>query len=67
MYGIGQLRDDAALIPMIEAVSVPEFKPKSGVKIDVTDAEAQARNNFAGKHVSPCARALYMMIYTYSG
>lgn len=45
MYGIKQNRDRSAVASMAAQVQVPEFKPRSGVKIDVTDAEAQARAN----------------------
>ena len=45
MYGIPQQTDREAIIKMIGNVTVPEFTPKSGVKIDVTDAEAQSRVN----------------------
>lgn len=37
--------DRAAIKDMLAKVEVPEFKPRSGVKIDVTDEEAQARQN----------------------
>ena len=47
MYGIKQVSDRQAIANMVQAVEVPEFIPKSGVKIDVTDAEAQARQNDA--------------------
>lgn len=40
MYGIGGTRDHDALLAMINEVPVPEFVPRSGVKIAVTDAEA---------------------------
>jgi len=43
MYGIAQIRDPAVVADMCSKVKVAEFTPKSGVKIDVTDAEAQAR------------------------
>jgi ubiquitin-activating enzyme E1 len=43
IYGLKQNRDRDAVAKMAAAVVVPEFKPRSGVKIDVTDAEAQAR------------------------
>ena len=43
VYGIkdGVTRDTAAIIPVIKKVNVLEFKPKEGVKIAATDAEAQ--------------------------
>ena len=45
MYGIKQNRNRAAVKEMVAKVVVPEFTPKSGVRIDVTDAEANARAN----------------------
>jgi ubiquitin-activating enzyme E1 len=41
-YGIAQNRDPAYIRKVSESVKVAEFVPKSGVKIDVTDSEAQA-------------------------
>ncbi|KAK7490564.1 hypothetical protein BaRGS_00018167 [Batillaria attramentaria] len=37
--------DRSAIKTMLSKVVVPEFKPRSGVKIDVTDEEAQSRQN----------------------
>jgi hypothetical protein len=45
MYGIKQNRDRTAIAQMVSQVVVPHFEPKSGVRIDVNDAEAQARGN----------------------
>lgn len=45
VYGIPQVQDRAAIASMVEKVTVPEFTPKSGVRIDVTDAEAQSRGD----------------------
>ena len=45
VYGIPQNRDRDAIIKMIEKVVVPEFTPRSGVRIDVTDSEASSRQN----------------------
>ncbi len=45
IYGLEQCRDSAAIAKMVAMVPVPEFTPRSGVHIDVTDAEAQARTN----------------------
>jgi len=45
MYGIKHNRDRSAIAKMISGVKVKEFTPKSGVKIDVSDAEAAARSN----------------------
>lgn len=44
MYGLKQTRDRAAIAKMVDQVVVPEFKPKSGVKIEVNDSELQGRN-----------------------
>ena len=58
MYGIPQNRDRAAIIAILSKVHVPEFKPRSGVRIDVTDAEAQSHNNMnSGKNTLPCLRS----------
>ncbi|XP_041348833.1 ubiquitin-like modifier-activating enzyme 1 [Gigantopelta aegis] len=45
IYGFKPSRDRKAIREMVSKISVPEFKPRSGVKIAVTDAEAQARQN----------------------
>lgn len=42
-FGIPQCQNMMKIIPMIQNVSVPPFKPSTGVRIDVTEAEAQAR------------------------
>ena len=44
VYGLKQVRDHAAIKKMVDKVKVPEFKPKSGVKISVTDADLEASN-----------------------
>ncbi|XP_052780661.1 ubiquitin-like modifier-activating enzyme 1 isoform X2 [Mya arenaria] len=44
IYGIKQVRDRSAIKKIVDTISVPEFKPKSGVKISVTDAELEASN-----------------------
>jgi len=46
IYGIPQNRDVEAVKKMIEAVNVPKFTPRSGVRIAVTDAEAGGGSNF---------------------
>lgn len=45
IYGITQTRDDRAIAAMAAAVDVPVFVPKAGVRIDVTETDAQSRNN----------------------
>jgi len=44
VYGIPQNKNRAEIAAIIATVNVPVFAPKSGVKIAVTDAEAQAMN-----------------------
>lgn len=41
----GQVRDAERVKSIVSKIVVPKFSPKSGVKIAVTDAEAQAANN----------------------
>lgn len=50
IYGIQQVRDRAVIKAMVDKVSVPEFKPKSGVKISVTDADLEASNANNGSY-----------------
>ncbi|CAL8105724.1 unnamed protein product [Calicophoron daubneyi] len=42
-FGIPQCRNVMKIIPMIQSVPVPPFKPRAGVRIEVTEAESQAR------------------------
>ncbi|KAK3930977.1 Ubiquitin-like modifier-activating enzyme 1 [Frankliniella fusca] len=44
VYGIPQNRDRNAIAQMLENVVVPEFTPKSGVTIAVTDSQLQVSN-----------------------
>ena len=44
-YGLPPNRDRAWIKSIVDGVTVPTFVPKSGVKIAVTDAEAQAQSN----------------------
>ncbi|XP_071816055.1 ubiquitin-like modifier-activating enzyme 1 isoform X2 [Apostichopus japonicus] len=41
-YGLEQIRDRDYIVKELEKIRVAPFKPKEGVKISVTDAEAQA-------------------------
>ena len=41
MYGIKQNRDKHVVAELIKKISVPEFKPRSGVTIHVNDSELQ--------------------------
>merc|ERR1719435_422433 len=47
VYGIGQNKNRAEIKSIIAEVNVPQFVPQSGVKIAVTDSEAQAQNDAA--------------------
>ena len=48
MYNIKQNRNRKAVSDIAAKVEVPEFVPRSGIKIDTTDAEASARANETG-------------------
>ena len=45
MCGIEPFTDRPAINQMLAKIVVPEFVARSGVKIDVTESEAQSRNN----------------------
>jgi len=45
VYGIPKHTDRPAIATILLKVNVPKFEPKSGVKIAVTDAEAQSMND----------------------
>uniref|UniRef100_A0A6A7FQJ3 E1 ubiquitin-activating enzyme n=1 Tax=Hirondellea gigas TaxID=1518452 RepID=A0A6A7FQJ3_9CRUS len=45
VYGIPQIRNRSLVAEMAEKVHVPQFLPKSGVKIAVTEADAEAQSN----------------------
>ncbi|KAJ6648576.1 Ubiquitin-like modifier-activating enzyme 1 [Pseudolycoriella hygida] len=45
VYGLPHVRDKKAIAEMVSQVEVPEFTPKSGVRIAVTDAGMQADQN----------------------
>ena len=47
LYGLpdGNVRDRKKVIEIVKTVNVPKFTPKSGVRIAVTDAEAQAHSD----------------------
>lgn len=38
VYGLEQIRDRQTIIEMVEKIDVPVFKPRSGVRIAITDA-----------------------------
>uniref|UniRef100_U5EX66 E1 ubiquitin-activating enzyme n=1 Tax=Corethrella appendiculata TaxID=1370023 RepID=U5EX66_9DIPT len=44
IYGIPQNRDRSVTLKLVQNIVVPKFIPKSGVKIAVTDAQAQEAN-----------------------
>ena len=45
VYGIPQVKDKSAICDIVSEIVVPEFVPKSGVRIAVTEADAEAQNN----------------------
>lgn len=45
VYGLQQVRDRKTVIELLSKIDVPEFTPKSGVNIAVTDAAIQAEHN----------------------
>jgi ubiquitin-activating enzyme E1 len=47
IYGIEQSRDREAIAQAVSAISVPEFVPKAGVRIEVNESEAQSSRNSA--------------------
>lgn len=48
VYGLQQVRDRAEVARLAAAIAVAPFKPKSDVKIAVTDAALQAQNDQNG-------------------
>jgi ubiquitin-activating enzyme E1 len=48
MYGMEKVPDRKDIIEMIQKIDVPVFTPRSGVKIAVTDAEAN--NMHSNRH-----------------
>merc|ERR1719315_990920 len=45
VYGLPKNKDRTEIAKILLTVNVPKFEPKSGVKIAVTDAEAQSMND----------------------
>jgi len=50
VYGLAQNRDRKEIAEMVQKVPVPEFIPKSGVKIAVTDSQMQVNNGGSLDH-----------------
>lgn len=44
VYGMPQVRDRQVIADIVSTIDVPEFVPRSGVKIAVTEADAMAQN-----------------------
>jgi ubiquitin-activating enzyme E1 len=47
-YGIKGTRDSAEFRKVIEGMKIPEFTPKSGVKIQINENEPVAQDNNGG-------------------
>jgi ubiquitin-activating enzyme E1 len=47
-YGLKGERDPAVFRKVVEAMNIPEFQPKSGVKIQVNENEPVPQNNEGG-------------------
>lgn len=52
-YGLTGSQDRDAVAALLQFVQVPEFTPKSGVKIHVSDQELQSANASVGEDVWP--------------
>lgn len=50
-YGLPGSRDRAALATLLQSLQVPEFTPKSGVKIHVPDQERRSTSASLGEGV----------------
>lgn len=50
VYGVPQNRDRAEIVEIVNNIPVPEFIPKSGVKIAVTDSQMQMNNGGSLDH-----------------
>ena len=57
-YGLTGSQDRAAVATLLQSVQVPEFTPKSGVKIHVSDQELQSANASVGEDVWPFCQEL---------
>ena len=52
-YGLIGCQDRAAVAALLQAIQVPEFTPKSGVKIHVSDQELQSASASVGERLWP--------------
>lgn len=57
-YGLTGSQDRVAVATLLQSVQVPEFTPKSGVKIHVSDQELQSANASVGKGIWPVGQEL---------
>lgn len=48
-YGLPSNNDRVSLAKLLQDIKVPEFTPRSGVKIHVSDQELQSANASVGK------------------
>jgi len=58
VYGVEKNRNREEIVKILATVNVPEFVPRSGVKIAVTDAEAQQMNEHASSDSSTIDKLL---------
>ncbi|MCL4142068.1 UNVERIFIED_CONTAM: hypothetical protein GTU68_057636 [Idotea baltica] len=45
VYGLPACRDREKVFAMVSKIHIPDFVPRSGIKIAITDAEAEAQSN----------------------
>lgn len=57
VYGIPQVRDRQKIKAIVDTIVVPDFEPRAGVKIEVTETEAAASSN------NPESPGLCFMLY----
>lgn len=59
-YGLIGSQDRTAVAGLLQAIQVPEFTPKSGVKIHVSDQELQSASASVGERYGHSARSYHL-------